>query len=107
MKIKYILMAFAALAIASCASKIVAMEPSDHAVPQMPKVSETLPISEERIVEGRATYQNNCAKCHKLYSPTEFSRLEWEPILVRMQPKAKLDDAQISLVRDYIHSETN
>ncbi|SFD64242.1 c-type cytochrome [Flavobacterium phragmitis] len=54
---------------------------------------------------GKNMYENNCAKCHKLYDPKKFTKEEWAPILVRMGKKAKLDETQLASVTDYIHSQ--
>jgi len=83
-------------------TKVVAMQPSDPAVPQMP--SPPKEGSAVRIAEGKGLFEQNCGKCHKLFSPTAFTQTEWEPILKRMQPKARLDDQQMDLVREYVYS---
>ncbi|MBB4804127.1 cytochrome c5 [Flavobacterium nitrogenifigens] len=54
---------------------------------------------------GKNLYENNCAKCHKLYEPKKFTKEEWAPILVSMGKKAKLDGVQLASVTDYIHSQ--
>jgi len=54
---------------------------------------------------GKNLYDNNCAKCHKLYDPKKFTKEEWAPILVRMGKKAKLDEAQLASVTNYVHSQ--
>lgn len=51
---------------------------------------------------GKNLYDNNCAKCHKLYEPKQFSKEEWTPILVRMGKKAKLDETQMASISSYI-----
>lgn len=87
----------------SCGSpKVVAMQPSDPTVPQMP--SPPKEGSAAHIAQGKGLFETHCARCHKLYSPTDFTQTEWEPILKKMQPKARLDDQQIDLVREYIYS---
>lgn len=54
---------------------------------------------------GKNLYDNNCAKCHKLYDPKKFTKEEWAPILVRMGKKAKLDEVQLASVTNYVHSQ--
>lgn len=54
---------------------------------------------------GKNLYENNCAKCHKLYEPKKYTKEEWAPILVRMGKKAKLDEAQLASVTNYVHSQ--
>lgn len=54
---------------------------------------------------GKNLYDNNCAKCHKLYEPKKFTKEEWAPILVRMGKKAKLDETQVASISNYIDSQ--
>lgn len=54
---------------------------------------------------GKNLYDNNCAKCHKLFEPKKFTKEEWTPILVRMGKKAKLDDTQMASITNYIDSQ--
>ncbi len=68
------------------------------------EASKTVALTPE-LEAGKSMYENNCAKCHKLYDPKKFTKEEWAPILVRMGKKAKLDEAQLASVTDYIHSQ--
>ena len=54
------------------------------------------------LAEGMALYENNCAKCHKLYSPKDFSAEEWKPIVARMQKKAHLGDIEGQKILNYV-----
>jgi mono/diheme cytochrome c family protein len=103
MKTKIIFALLIASAALSCGSpKVVAMQPSDPVVPQMPSPEKS--ASAERIAQGKGLYDERCANCHKLFSPADFTQTEWAPILTRMQKKARLDDEQMSLVREYVYS---
>jgi cytochrome c5 len=51
-------------------------------------------VTKETLAEGLSLYEYNCAKCHKLYAPKDFSAEEWKPIVARMQRKAKLNDLE-------------
>jgi cytochrome c5 len=103
MKIKIIVASLLGILAMSCGpTKVVAMQPSDPAIPQMP-----LPPKEgsaARIAEGKGLFEVSCGNCHKLFSPTEFTQTQWAPILKRMQPKARLDDQQMALVTEYVYS---
>lgn len=88
--------------VVSCSPKVVAMQPSEPNVPQMPSPAKE--VNSERIAQGKTIYEGHCAKCHKLFSPSDFSSAEWGPILMRMQPKAHLEDADMALVSDYVNS---
>ena len=103
MKIRILLCLSLVFAVISCGSpKVVAMQPSDPVVPQMP--SPPNESAAARIAEGKGLYEQRCGNCHKLFSPTDFSQTDWAPILTRMQPKARFDDEQMALVRGYVYS---
>lgn len=98
MKLKIIALAVLALLIYSCASKTpapVAETKNEPAAKVMTK----------ELAAGQSLYENNCAKCHKLFAPKDFSSEDWKPILVAMQKKAHLDDAEMASISDYINSQ--
>ncbi len=80
----------------SCASKPVAAT--------APKEEVKVVILTAELAEGKNLYENNCAQCHKLFEPTDFSKEQWKPIVSRMQRKAKLDDTQGARIYDYLTS---
>jgi cytochrome c5 len=98
MKSKIIGVALLAVILYSCASKAVA-------VSSVPAQSVATVAYATAFVEGKNLYENNCAKCHKLFSPSEFKKEEWKPILTQMQRKARLDDVQMASISDYISSQ--
>ena len=92
----YKLLAVAALAITiySCASKAnKTSAPTEEIV----KVELT-----PEMAEGKMLYENNCAKCHKLFDPKKFSAEDWKPIVMKMQKKAHLDDMQGQKIYNYL-----
>ena len=94
MKIRIIAIAILGIFVYSCSPKVVAP------VTEAPKVLLT-----PELAAGKTLYENNCARCHKLYSPTKFSEQDWKPVLVRMQKKAKLVDVQMAGISNYIYSQ--
>lgn len=96
MKLKFAFFALLAVVLYSCATKstATATKPTETVIPN--------PVA---FAEGKSLYENNCAKCHKLFSPSERTQAEWKPILVSMQKKARLDDMQIASISDYINSQ--
>ncbi|MHC0440929.1 cytochrome c [Flavobacterium sp. 3-210] len=102
MKSKILILAAIALFAASCGTKKVPATP-----PVAPAVTETAKAKEltPELAAGKSLYENSCARCHKLYEPTKFTKEEWQPILVRMQKKAKLDDTNMASITNYIHSQ--
>jgi cytochrome c5 len=94
MKTRIIAVAILGIFIYSCSPKVVA------------------PVSEAKKMEltpelaaGKSLYENNCAKCHKLFEATKHTQEDWKPVLVRMQKKARLDDAQMAEISNYIYSQ--
>ena len=67
----------------------------------------TVAVSNEKaltpeLAEGKSLYENNCSSCHKLYQAKDFSAEQWKPIVLRMQKKARLDDAQGQKIYNYL-----
>jgi cytochrome c5 len=96
MKYKVIALAVLSSIIYSCASKssIPTTEVKKEEVKTSPMTSE--------LTEGMYLYENNCAKCHKLYSPNDFNAEEWKTILARMQKQAQLTDLDGQKVYNYV-----
>lgn len=96
---KYRVLALAVLAtiIYSCASK------SSTPTAQAPQPSPTTMTPE--LAEGKSLYENSCARCHKLYDPKDFNAEQWKPIVLRMAPKARLDEAQGQKIYNYLVSQ--
>ncbi len=101
MKSKILVLTAAVLLLASCGTKKAPATPTAPAVTETAKTKELTP----ELAAGKSLYENSCAKCHKLYEPTKFTKEEWQPILVRMQKKAKLDDTNMASITNYIHSQ--
>lgn len=103
MKIKFIVFSVLVVFIWGCASKktveTITSPPNVSAVATNEVVGVALPL------DGKGLYENNCGKCHGLYNPKDFSAEQWQPILVKMQNYAHLDDAQMAGISDYINSQ--
>jgi mono/diheme cytochrome c family protein len=54
------------------------------------------------LAEGKGLYENNCAKCHKLYDPADYTAEKWTGILKWMQPKAQITDEQRTSIYNYL-----
>jgi cytochrome c5 len=80
--------------------------------PKASKVISELPVeSKEQIVakytsaqleSGKTIFLNSCNKCHKLKQPETRTPAQWNKVLKRMIPKAKLSDEDGQLVRAYL-----
>ena len=99
MKLKIITLTALGLLLYSCASK------TPTQVAEVKNVPAIKGVMTKELAEGLSLYENNCAKCHNLYNPKDFSSEAWKPILVKMQKKAHLDDAQIASISNYINSQ--
>lgn len=93
LKLKMLAVAIAGTLIYSCSPKIItpAVEVKKELTPE--------------LAEGKGLYENNCAKCHKLFEPTRHTKEDWIPVVDRMAKKAKITEAQKVLVYNYIVSE--
>lgn len=107
MKLKIIVIAFVALLIYSCAAKssVTIVETKKEELSKEPVVETKYVVMTEALAEGKTLFENNCAKCHSLYNPKDFSSEQWQPILIRMQKEAGLDDAQMGSISNYINSQ--
>ncbi|KAA5536503.1 hypothetical protein F0919_02210 [Taibaiella lutea] len=77
--------------------------PPETATPSSATVAGTT-YTAEQIESGKTVYNNNCAKCHKLFATTAFTITQWTPILKGMIPKAKLSETDAMLVKAYVFS---
>lgn len=96
MKTKFFLIGLFVMLIYSCSPKIVPPPPPPTIEAKAEKVFGSL------AEEGKYLYENNCAKCHKLYDSKSYSPEDWKQILVRMQKKAKISDEQRDKIYNYI-----
>ena len=58
--------------------------------------------SYDQLVAGRSLYIEKCGRCHKLKSPEKFTTSEWQKAMLKMQPKAKISDAERDLIQAYV-----
>ena len=72
MKYKLIGIALLIFAIYSCATKLATVAN---------KPTETVTSNSVAIAEGKNLYENNCAKCHKLFDPKERTKEEYGKLL--------------------------
>lgn len=70
------------------------------------KIEKVEPVAQEAenevMTEERYLFENNCAKCHSLYKKTDFDAMQWQKIVLRMQPLAKITDAQRDKILKYL-----
>jgi len=66
------------------------------------KESNTIAVKMNKDEAGKMLYENNCAKCHDLYSPKDFNAEQWKPIILSMQKKAKISDEEREIIYAYL-----
>ena len=103
MKLKLVAVAVLATIVYACAPKqsTVAKAPEPPKPPAEPMAT----VMTEELIAGQRSYENNCAKCHRLFAPKEFSKDQWGPILISMQKKAHLSDAEMVPITNYIYTQ--
>jgi cytochrome c5 len=87
------------VAVAACSAKTFA--PEDR---QLPAMQEKVPgITLESASAGYAVYSKKCAGCHQLYRPGKYTIAQWNRILPKMFPRAKVTtEDQEKLITDYV-----
>ncbi|MEP6675489.1 MAG: cytochrome c [Ferruginibacter sp.] len=65
-------------------------------------VVETGRLNMALLASGQKVYEGNCAKCHELKEPADYTQDRWRGIVNWMAPKAKLDSMQKVQVLAYV-----
>lgn len=102
MKYKLITLAVLAVIIYSCKSGSTAVSANEPRPAVAPTPAPAPTVMTAELAEGKSLYENNCAKCHRLYDAKDFSAQEWKPIVARMQKKAHLEDLQGEKIFRYL-----
>ncbi|SKC10310.1 hypothetical protein SAMN05660841_04252 [Sphingobacterium nematocida] len=95
----YIACLMGILLMASCFPK------ASQAIRSLPVESKEQILSQynpEQIAQGETLFANSCGNCHKLKQPETRTAEQWNKIVKRMIPKAKLSDDEGKLVRAYV-----
>lgn len=90
---------FAILLIASCFPKA---SQAIRSLPVETKDQILAQYNKDQLAQGHTIFESNCAKCHKLKQPETHTAEQWNSIIKRMIPKAKLNDEEGKLVRAYV-----
>jgi len=87
--------------IIACSAKTFA--PTDE---QLFTMQQKVPgITLENAKAGYKLYSEKCASCHQLYHPGKYTVAQWNSILPKMFPRAKVsNNEQQKLIREYLHA---
>jgi hypothetical protein len=56
----------------------------------------------QELQQGRTLYLNNCNSCHSLYSPDDYTSLQWKSIINNMGSRTGMSASEILLVTKYV-----
>ncbi len=69
-------------------------------IPSAKNASSDYPLAD--LEKGYSLYNSNCGSCHKLHLPQKHDESGWKETVKRMQPKAKISDADAELIFKYL-----
>lgn len=93
----------AALTLTQCATKKAAVKtPAEPTTPEAIVAEVKRNYTPAQMDEGKMIWEAKCGTCHKLYAPQSRMVPTWENVLVRMNPKAKLNEEEAGKVRAYV-----
>lgn len=58
-------------------------------------------------LSGEQLYKEKCGGCHALYKKDQFTVGDWDTVIARMEKKARLDNLQSKLIREYLVIQTD
>ena len=87
----------------ACTAATKVTKPSTELLPAMQQKVPGITLA--RAEQGYTAYKQNCTECHRLHAASEYTTAQWDAILVKMFPKAKVhDEATQGLITDYLHA---
>ena len=64
--------------------------------------SGTNELTTKDLAEARNLYVGKCAKCHRFYEPRNYSEINWQAWMIKMDQKSKLNTRQADLLKTYL-----
>jgi hypothetical protein len=61
----------------------------------------------KELLEGREIYINKCGSCHSLVIPEKYNAKDWNKLVEKMVPKAKLLGGEKHLVLKYLTKDVS
>ena len=62
--------------------------------------------SSEQVPEGKIIYESKCGRCHELYSPKQFTAVEWEIKVRKMSHLSGLSKGEEKKVSEYLKNNS-
>lgn len=59
----------------------------------------------DSVSTGKALYEKNCVRCHKLKDPAKYTKAQWPGLVNKMQKRAKITDEEKSIILTYLATE--
>lgn len=91
------------ISVAGCAT-LSNLQPKES---DITKMQQKVPgITFEEAKKGFELYKANCAGCHSLYKPADYTIAGWDKNLIEMFPKAKMNNDSVgrSQIRKYLYA---
>lgn len=85
----------------ACHRKTVPPAQTTQATTTVP-VQTTTDSATMLVDQGKLVYTARCGKCHALKNTANYTTDRWQQILIKMIPKAKLDENQAKQVTAYV-----
>ena len=87
----------------SCKTQTTTSTPATQAVQTIHSAATANLSKEEMLKKGEDLFNLKCGRCHGLPSLSEFTIADWQPIMARMAPKAKLNEEETNWVLAYVN----
>lgn len=84
----------------AAAGTLIACTPKTAEVIEQKEEVSTFPTTD--IAEGSKLYTENCGKCHKLKTVTDYTAEQWKAIMPKMAVKAKIDATAENKITQYV-----
>ena len=74
----------------------------ERLIPNTPVKHDPTPLPADAMAAGKILYTNRCGNCHGLKPLENYTEPQWEEILKKMMPRARLNAEQQKQVTAYV-----